>query len=80
MSTLISTYNSDGCVGRCDLRCYNAVTLRCVCVCGGVNHGVGLKQAIANTQKLAIEQIRENHPGSAGVLKVRKFEFQGTLF
>ena len=24
MTTLISVYNSEGCVGRCDARCYNA--------------------------------------------------------
>jgi len=49
MTTMIVIYNSDGLVGRCDKRCYDGTTKNCECVCGGKNHGVGLRQAAANT-------------------------------
>jgi hypothetical protein len=58
MTTLISVYTSEGCVGRCDARCYNATTPGCFCVCGGMNHGVGEKQAFENTRQHA-EQMLE---------------------
>jgi hypothetical protein len=57
MTTLIAYYNSDGCVGRCDAKCYNAKGPKCECICGGANHGVGLKQAETNTKELAEEWI-----------------------
>lgn len=53
MTTLIAVYTSDGCKGRCDARCYNAKHPDCNCVCGGANHGQGLKQATINTRELA---------------------------
>ncbi len=55
MTTLIAVYNSSGCVGRCDAKCYNAKTPDCDCICGGKNHGTGLEQAIENTR----EQVDE---------------------
>lgn len=47
--TLITTGNSEGITGRCDARCYLAISPVCTCCCGGKNHGVGLKQAWQNT-------------------------------
>lgn len=32
----------------CDASCYGAIHIECKCICGGVNHGVGLWQAIRN--------------------------------
>lgn len=58
MATLISVYNSDGCVGRCDEKCHGALQPECHCICGGVNHGVGLAQARKNTQSLSDEQVK----------------------
>lgn len=46
MVSLITVHNSDGCVGRCDAHCYMAKSPRCACICGGKNHGVGLKRAL----------------------------------
>jgi len=66
MPTLITVYNSRGCVGRCDAKCHNAIMPECVCICGGVNHGVGLDQARLNTKKIADEQLRKNCEPSAG--------------
>lgn len=65
MTTLIAQYNSDGCVGRCDAKCYNATSGHCDCICGGANHGSGKQQAITNTQQMAeqwIDDWQKNHP------------------
>lgn len=53
MTTLIAVYNSQGCAGRCDERCYAAIGETCDCICGGRNHGAGLEQAADNTRQLA---------------------------
>lgn len=57
MATLIAVHNSEGCVGRCDARCYGATHEDCNCVCGGINHGVGEQKARNNTYDM-IEQIQ----------------------
>ncbi len=59
MTTLISYQDSSGVRGRCDARCYNATGPHCDCICGGLNHGVGRKQAVENTRRLAEEMIAE---------------------
>lgn len=59
MTTLIAVYNSDGCVGRCDAKCYNAEHPNCTCICGGRNHGAGLKQAVENTRELCQDWLDE---------------------
>jgi hypothetical protein len=67
MATLIAVYNSEGCVGRCDARCYNAIHVRCDCICGGKNHGAGLNQATDNVRRHAdimIERWATEHPGA----------------
>ncbi len=58
MATLIAVYGSEGCVGRCDARCYEAQDRRCDCICGGRNHGAGLQRALASTVEL-VQQRRE---------------------
>jgi hypothetical protein len=61
MTTLIAVYNSEGCVGRCDARCYEAAEPECDCICGGRNHGAGQEQALDNTRELAeswLERVR----------------------
>lgn len=45
--------------GRCDAKCYEAEHPQCNCICGGRNHGVGLKRAIENTRELTREQVAE---------------------
>ena len=64
MSSLISEHNSDGCVGRCDAKCYNATSMasECDCICNGMNHGAGINKALDNTREYAdrwIEQFKE---------------------
>ncbi|GIK10737.1 MAG TPA: hypothetical protein PKC99_18465 [Anaerolineales bacterium] len=53
MTTLIAVYNSSGCVGRCDAKCYEAQEPKCDCICHGRNHGAGKAQAVDNTRELA---------------------------
>lgn len=52
MATLIIARKADGSLlGRCDSKCHNAKGFKCTCICGGMNHGVGLNQAIHNTHE-----------------------------
>jgi hypothetical protein len=63
VTTLIAVYNSEGCVSRCDARCYDADEPDCECICGGRNHGAGQQQALDNTRELAeswLERARAN--------------------
>jgi hypothetical protein len=57
MSTLLSVHGSEGLIGRCDAKCYDAKEPGCDCVCGGKNHGAGLKQAMVNTELYSAEWI-----------------------
>jgi hypothetical protein len=41
---------------RCDSRCYKATGGKCKCICGGLNHGVGLVKAINNLDKIEAKQ------------------------
>ncbi len=56
---LMSVHNSEGCVGRCDARCYNAKEPHCDCICGGRNHGRGLEKALAQTREQFAPMIEE---------------------
>jgi len=71
VATLIAVTGSRG-TRTCDASCYNAGRPECECVCGGVNHGKGLKRAQANTAKIATNIINR--------FKGEKVEFgQGEL-
>jgi hypothetical protein len=59
MATLIAAYNSSGCIGRCDAKCYNATHPDCNCICGGMNHGAGAQRAIENTNAMWEDWISE---------------------
>jgi hypothetical protein len=59
MTTLLAVYNSEGLVGRCDAKCYEAIHPECECICGGHNHGKGKEQAVLNTAKLADQWLEE---------------------
>ncbi len=39
MATVMAWYNSEGCKGRCDAKCHNALKSGCHCMCGGRYHG-----------------------------------------
>ncbi|MGH3847625.1 MAG: hypothetical protein ACRDS0_40355 [Pseudonocardiaceae bacterium] len=53
MTTLIAIYTGDGCIGRCDAKCYNAWGPECHCICQGGNHGAGKQEATTSTHELA---------------------------
>lgn len=84
MTTLIAVYNSDGCVGRCDAKCYDAQHDHCECICGGKNHGAGKQQAIENTREMAegwLERYATDHElkdyeGMVGMNVVQKGLFE----
>lgn len=77
MTTLISVYNSQGCVGRCDARCYNAKTADCDCICGGANHGVGEARATDNVINMSKERLKEIEAKGGWIPDALK---QGSLF
>lgn len=81
MPTLISVHNSEGCVGRCDAKCYDAQSDECDCICGGKNHGAGLDRARANTAELAGAELAAKWAESQG-LDPRRLQLraQGELF
>lgn len=65
MTTVISYSSSSGERRRCDATCHNAHNDKCVCICGGKNHGGGLARAIENTERLAeawMEKVDKEHP------------------
>lgn len=53
MSIMIAIYSGDSKrpVAKCDAHCYNSTTEPswCNCLCGEINHGVGVNQAVENT-------------------------------
>lgn len=75
MATLISVYNNETCIARCDAHCYNATTpiSNCDCICGGVNHGAGFQKALTNTKYYAEQWIErykkeKNLPNATGTI------------
>lgn len=66
MTTLIAIRNSDGCIGRCDSRCYMATKNECGCICQGINHGVGFDIALANTKKFCDDWIKKHKRQNPG--------------
>lgn len=75
--TLIYVGDNYGCVGRCDAKCYEASSPDCDCICGGMNHGKGFKQAVTNTRE-NIKKVLAEHP--AGVAWMNEALKQGELF
>jgi hypothetical protein len=68
--TLIAVHTSEGCIGRCDAKCYTATEPHCDCICGGANHGAGLAQAIDNTRQYAAVML-EKYAGAKGLQEFR---------
>ena len=46
---------------RCDARCYNAKSGECKCICGGRNHGAGLKKALDNVHEMFAPLVECEH-------------------
>jgi hypothetical protein len=77
MTTLLSVYNSEGCVGRCDAKCYAAETPDCDCICRGRNHGVGLAKATDNARELA--ETWSDYAARLGGLRFDRVEVDATV-
>jgi hypothetical protein len=67
MTTLIAVYNSEGCVGRCHARCYDAAEPDCDCICGGRNHGAGKQEALDHTRDLAQSWLEHARAGGQDI-------------
>ena len=65
---------------RCDARCYTAEGPDCDCCCGGINHGVGLKQAKTNAASIAEALAKAADDVKNLVDRVRIAQSQGELF
>jgi hypothetical protein len=52
---------------RCDARCYDGASPRdaCRCICGGRNHGVGLRRAAAQRSSHGQQSRTEARPHHA---------------
>ena len=59
MTTLIAVYDHSGCIGRCDASCYDAKHEKCICICGGRNHGKGYIQASENALELYQDYVKK---------------------
>ena len=79
---IIEVRTEQGVVGRCDANCYNATNDRCTCICGGANHGVGVKIAVEDRRYLPdseiIEACKTLQPSEK--VGVYKPQIQKTLF
>ena len=58
--TIISAYDRGTMYGRCDASCYDGTKTDCDCICGGVNHGVGLTRALANTAAMSDNWLKRD--------------------
>ena len=73
MTALIAVYTGDGCVGRCDAKCYNAWGPECHCICQGSNHGAGKQEAIDNTRELGEFWLEQARAAGVGVTAAEVF-------
>ena len=85
MTTLISFHTSGGESGRCDAKCYDAKHPDCDCLCGGRNHGAGLKRAMDNTREIFLPNLEagkaRNFTIDAETIRLlREGQQQGSLF
>ena len=65
MTTLIELRDNGHPTAACNARCHNSKSHVCDCICNGLNHGVGLAQAITNTRDRGQQEVANyvaNHP------------------
>jgi hypothetical protein len=71
---ILLRWKQHGSRGRvCNEQCYNAKHKKCHCICGGINHGVGLQVARENTRHSAL--LWSDKPNFEVVLHQQKFQF-----
>lgn len=59
--TLMSQRVGQDATRRCDARCYGAKHDKCRCICGGLNHQAGLKQAMSNVRDIFMPLLETRH-------------------
>jgi len=59
---ILRSFNSACETGCCNEGCYDARNKRCLCCCGGRNHGVGLNQAIKNSAEIVKQTNTGTYP------------------
>lgn len=65
MPDLIKVYDSDGKeIGKCGYSCYAATKPECNCICGGKNHGIGFKAAMAQAAEITEAIIKKAEDGT----------------
>jgi hypothetical protein len=67
VTALIAAWTADGCAGRCDAKCYNALGPDCHCLCRGGNHGVGRQEAIDNRRELGESWLEQAQASGQGI-------------
>jgi hypothetical protein len=53
------TVSGGGRARVCNARCYDAKKQKCVCICGGRNHGAGLNKATENLDQKFKDSLTE---------------------
>ena len=81
MTILISLPTPGGLTRYCKSNCHNAQREICVCVCRGINHGIGIKQAAINTHdhfnQIVNDQAIENPDASTFQLSLDNLVLHG---
>lgn len=62
MPNIIIEWDPKTGVRACNSNCYNAKNFTCHCVCGGKNHGVGLRAANENMTKDFKRELKAKNP------------------
>ncbi len=72
MTTLILRKNRSGAVtGMCNAKCYNAKGKKCKCICAGINHGKGLREALELTVKHQSLILSTRRDGEAFIVQLQ---------
>ncbi len=72
MTTLILRKNKSGAVtGKCDAGCYLAMSKKCKCVCAGINHGNGLREALELTNENRLLIFSTRKPGECFIIQLQ---------
>ena len=77
---VLKAFNRERQIGQCDAKCYHGKNIRCLCCCGGLNHGVGLNQAIKNSAEIARRDKASSNPDELWEIRYEAWDRQLRLF
>ena len=78
--TVLRAFNKHRQIGCCNKSCYFGKNIRCLCCCGGRNHGVGFNQAIKNSAEIVREAAEKSNPDDPGEIRFEAWDRQLRLF